>query len=199
MMRSIRMAAAGLMAAGMATAASSPVFFLPRQIHASPSVRFIVRGSGLTAFFAQTEVVFRTREGVIRMEFPGAPGPRAHRAARAVAGRGQSSGRPAGGLATRGSVVQRHRLPRTVSRDRHDLWQRRPQAEIGIRGCSRRRSVSDPHPVCRRGAVATRCRRLPRGAGGRPADARRGAGRLPGAKRGCACPWMAASGCSGMP
>ena len=58
-----------------AASTSAPLFFLPNHGQTSGHVRFMVKGSGLTAFFANSEVVLRTRDGVIRMQFPTAGGP----------------------------------------------------------------------------------------------------------------------------
>ena len=75
---STRFAVMGLMAVSMAAAQSStsfPIFFVPAHGHAAPAAHFMVRGSGLTAFFAPSEVVFHTRAGTVHMDFPGAAGP----------------------------------------------------------------------------------------------------------------------------
>ncbi len=74
LMRTAGVAAAAVMAAGISAAApaSSPVFFLPSHNQPGSPAQFVVRGSGLTAFFAPRTVAFRTREGAVQMEFSGA-------------------------------------------------------------------------------------------------------------------------------
>jgi hypothetical protein len=74
LIRTAGLGAAAVMLAGISAAApaSSPVFFLPSHNQPGSPAQFVVRGSGLTAFFAPGTVAFRTREGAVLMQFAGA-------------------------------------------------------------------------------------------------------------------------------
>ncbi|MGA9624181.1 MAG: hypothetical protein WBL65_14330 [Bryobacteraceae bacterium] len=66
-----------LIANGAALAANpvrdaAPLFFIANQGQAPPAVRFMAKGSGLTAYFAPHEALFRAAGTSVRMQFEGA-------------------------------------------------------------------------------------------------------------------------------
>ena len=71
-----------LIANGAALAANPvkdavPLFFIANHGQAPPAVRFMAKGSGLTAYFSPGEAVFRVAGRSVRMQFEGAnPSPR---------------------------------------------------------------------------------------------------------------------------
>jgi hypothetical protein len=69
MMRAILL----LLCAGCAFAGSGvPVFFVPNQGQAPPAVRFMAKGSGLTAYFLPGEIDLRLHDARLRVRFEGA-------------------------------------------------------------------------------------------------------------------------------
>jgi hypothetical protein len=49
-----------------------PLFFVANEGQASPEVRFMAKGSGLTAYFLKDEAVFQTSGSSLRMHLEGA-------------------------------------------------------------------------------------------------------------------------------
>src|ERR1043165_3832145 len=64
------LAASAALAANPAKVAA-PLFFIANHGQAPPQVRFIARGSGLTAYFSHGEALFRRGNASVRMQFVG--------------------------------------------------------------------------------------------------------------------------------
>src|SRR3974390_3363416 len=62
----------GVLMASPADRKALPLFFIPNEGQAPPPVRFLAKGSGLTAYFAPKETVFRLASATVRVEFAGA-------------------------------------------------------------------------------------------------------------------------------
>jgi hypothetical protein len=81
-MSTLRTLLMGLVASCVALAAEPvkdavPLFFIANQGQAPPAVRFMAKGSGLTAYFSPHEALFRGAGSSVRIEFEGAnPTPR---------------------------------------------------------------------------------------------------------------------------
>ena len=65
-----------LLIAGVALAAGPgnpvPVFYIPNHGQAPPEVRFMAKGSGLTAYFLPREILFGVHGRWVHMRFEGA-------------------------------------------------------------------------------------------------------------------------------
>ena len=65
-------AAGAALAAGNPDGKSVPLVFIANQGQAPPAVRFMVKGSGLTAFFTPGEARFRAGDAAVSLQFAGA-------------------------------------------------------------------------------------------------------------------------------
>src|ERR1043166_8715285 len=82
------MAAAALGILPLAEADGSiPLFFVPGPGQGSDPVRFLSKGSGVTAYFSADGAAFRMNGDTLTVRFPGAPGPKSVEAGNELPGR----------------------------------------------------------------------------------------------------------------